>query len=223
MSDIQLHTTLLALPLFLGMSRSDIADVVSQTKFGFMRFGRSKTIISEGDVCDSIYILINGTISTTSRADDNSYSLTETIHAPTVIQPERIFGLTQRYSLTVVALSACNFIRLSKTEILRLSEQYEIFRLNLLNIISTQGQRIARLPWHPKPKDIHSKIIRFFISHCQRPVGTKSFNIKMETLATEIGESRLNVSRELNRMHDTGLIQITRGIIHIPAIEKLRN
>ena len=169
MPDIHLHTTLLALPLFLGMSRNDIAEVVAHTRFGVVKVGRNKTVVGEGDVCDSIYILTS-----------------------------------------------------SKSEILRLSEQYEIFRLNLLNIISTQGQRISRLPWHPIPKTIHAKIIRFFQSHCLHPVGSKTLNIKMETLAREIGESRLNVSRELNRMHEEGLIQITRGIIRIPAMEKLQ-
>ena len=222
MPDIHLHTTLLALPLFLGMSRNDIAEVVAHTRFGFVKVGRKKTVVGEGDVCDSIYILTSGQINIMSHADDYSYSFSEVIDSPTVIQPERIFGLTQRYSITVTAATACHLIKLSKSEILRLSEQYEIFRLNLLNIISTQGQRISRLPWHPIPKTIHAKIIRFFQSHCLHPVGSKTLNIKMETLAREIGESRLNVSRELNRMHEEGLIQITRGIIRIPAMEKLQ-
>lgn len=223
MSDIRLHTTLLELPLFLGMSRGDIADIVAHTKFGFAKFGRGKTVINEGDVCDSIYILISGEINVQNHADDYSYSVTESLEAPAIIQPERIFGLIQRYSISITANRACSFIRLQKAEVLRLSEQYEIFRLNLLNIISTQGQRISRLPWHPQPHDIHTKLIRFFFSRCQRPTGSKTFSIKMETLAHEISESRLNVSRELNRLHNEGLISITRGIIFIPALERLMN
>jgi hypothetical protein len=43
----------------------------------------------------------------------------------------------------------------------------------------------------------------------------------METLAHEISESRLNVSRELNRMHIEGMINIARGQITIPALEHL--
>jgi hypothetical protein len=54
-----------------------------------------------------------------------------------------------------------------------------------------------------------------------RPAGEKTLNIKMETLATLIAESRLNVSRELNAMQQEGLISITRGIIRVPALEKL--
>ena len=135
MPDIHLHTTLLALPLFLGMSRNDIAEVVAHTRFGFVKVGRNKTVVGEGDVCDSIYILTSGQINIMSHADDYSYSFSEVIDSPTVIQPERIFGLTQRYSITVTAATACHLIKLSKSEILRLSEQYEIFRLNLLNII----------------------------------------------------------------------------------------
>ena len=43
----------------------------------------------------------------------------------------------------------------------------------------------------------------------------------METFATLISESRLNVSRELNKMQEEGIIIITRGIIYIPSLEQL--
>jgi DNA-binding transcriptional regulator LsrR (DeoR family) len=54
-----------------------------------------------------------------------------------------------------------------------------------------------------------------------RPAGPKTIHIKMEDLARMIAESRLNLSRELNKMHDEGIIRITRGEIYIPALEKL--
>jgi predicted transcriptional regulator len=54
-----------------------------------------------------------------------------------------------------------------------------------------------------------------------RPAGEKTLYIKMETLASLIAESRLNVSRELKKMHHDGLIQLTRGMIHVPALEQL--
>ena len=45
--------------------------------------------------------------------------------------------------------------------------------------------------------------------------------ITMQTLASEIGESRLNVSRELHRLEKENLIQLTRERICIPHLENL--
>ena len=209
------------LPLFQGMSSNDMTSVAGKTKFAFHRVAKGKKVVSEGDPCQNLFFLLDGSMQVTSRADDNSYSMVEEMSAPDVIQPERIFGLTQRYSKTFTALTECRLIGISKAEVLRLSEEHMIFQLNLLNIISTQSQRITHQPWRVRPQGIRNKIIRFVETHSMRPAGEKTLYIKMETLATLIAESRLNVSKELNAMHQEGLINITRGIIHIPALEKL--
>lgn len=218
---MQIFEKLLMLPLFQGMSSSEITSVAGKTKFAFHRVAKGKKVVSEGDPCQNLLFLLEGSLQVTSRADDNSYSVVEELAAPDVIQPERIFGLTQRYSKTFVALTECRLISISKAEMLRLSEEHMIFQLNLLNIISTQSQRITHQPWRVRPQGIRNKIIRFVETHSMRPAGEKTLYIKMETLATLIAESRLNVSKELNAMHQEGLINITRGIIHIPALEKL--
>ena len=209
------------LPLFQGMSSTDLTSVAGKTKFAFHRVAKGKKVVSEGDQCQNLFFLLEGSLQVTSWADDNSYSMVEEMIAPDVIQPERIFGLTQRYTKTFTALTECRLIGISKAEVLRLSEEHMIFQLNLLNIISTQSQRITHQPWRVRPQGIRNKIIRFVETHSMRPAGEKTLYIKMETLATLIAESRLNVSKELNAMHQEGLINITRGIIHIPALEKL--
>ena len=43
----------------------------------------------------------------------------------------------------------------------------------------------------------------------------------MEDFARLIAESRLNLSRELNKMNNEGIILLTRGEIHIPALESI--
>ena len=218
---MQIFEKLLMLPLFQGMSSTDLTSVAGKTKFAFHRVAKGKKVVSEGDQCQNLFFLLEGSLQVTSWADDNSYSMVEEMIAPDVIQPERIFGLTQRYSKTFTALTECRLIGISKAEVLRLSEEHMIFQLNLLNIISTQSQRITHQPWRVRPQGIRNKIIRFVETHSMRPAGEKTLYIKMETLATLIAESRLNVSKELNAMHQEGLINITRGIIHIPALEKL--
>ncbi|MBR1462936.1 MAG: Crp/Fnr family transcriptional regulator [Prevotella sp.] len=212
---------LLELPLFQGMSRNDLNDVVAQTRFGFNRLPKGNTVVSDGEACNRLIFLTEGTLSVESRADDGSYSLVEQLNAPNILQPERLFGLTQCFTKTFTTLSPCRFLILDKAEAVRLSDKHQIFRINLLNIISTQSQRIAHQPWRTLPTGIRQKVARFIEMHSMRPAGPKILHIKMQTLANEIAESRLNLSRELNRMHAEGLIILSRGEISVPALERL--
>ena len=221
MPNTTLQERLLELPLFQGMSKGDLAQVASTTKFVNIAVVKGKTVVDEGEACDRLLFLVKGTIHAPARADDNGYSITETFQAPEILQPERIFGLTQRYTRSFKAATDCNFISLSKMETLALADKYEIFRLNILNIICTRSQRLTRFPWRTQPKDIRHKIARFVETRCLRPAGEKMVHIKMERLAAEIGESRLNVSRELNGMAARNAISLRRGEIHIFALEKL--
>ena len=223
MSNARLHERLLELPLFQGMSRNDLEQIVASTKFRHLSYGKGKTVVNEGDVCDKIYFLLKGIVSATGYADDNGYSITEIMPAPEILQPERIFGLTQRYTRSFKTVTDCTFICLGKKETLELACNYEIFRLNMLNIICTRSQRLTRFPWRTQPKDIRHKIIRFIETRCLRPAGPKTLRIKMERLSDEINESRLNVSRELNAMNDEKIISLRRGEINISALEKLIN
>lgn len=218
---IEHHERLLELPLFQGMSRNDLEQVTATTKFRYITYARGKTLVTEGDTCDKLLFLIKGMTSATGHADDNGYSITETVSAPDILQPERIFGLTQRYTRTFRAITDCDLISLGKMEALALADKYEIFRLNLLNIICTQSQRLTRFPWRTQPSDIRHKIARFIETRCLRPAGGKTVRIKMERLAEEVNESRLNVSRTLNSMDAEGIISLKRGIIQVHALEKI--
>lgn len=221
MPNTKLHERLLELPLFQGMSKNDLEEVVASTKFNNLSYSKGKIVVNENDVCDKLFFLVKGSIYAIGNADDRGYSITETFSAPEILQPERIFGLTQRYTRTFKTKTDCTFISLGKMDTLGLADKYEIFRLNMLNIICTKSQRLTRFPWRTQPKDIRHKIARFIETRCLRPAGEKIIHIKMERLSDEISESRLNVSRELNAMDAEGIISLRRGEIYVSALEKM--
>lgn len=209
------------LPLFQGMSRTDITNALETFKPTRITCAKGRVIINEGDVCDSLYFVLDGSVNISTTADDHGYTLTEEITAPNIIQPENIFGLNQRFTCSVAAATNCELIGIGKHDVVMMSDKYEIFRLNLLNIICTRAQRRNRFPWRTKPNGVRQKIVRFIEFHSLRPAGTKALNITMERLAHEIGESRLNVSKELKRMKNENLISLHRCEITIPALEKI--
>ncbi|MBQ7422327.1 MAG: Crp/Fnr family transcriptional regulator [Prevotella sp.] len=221
MPTLQLYDKLLQLPLFQGMGQFDLSAIVGQTKFGFMKTEKGKTVVRADEICDQLLFLLNGQLQVESLADDHSYTFIEEIAAPAVLQPEHIFGLTQRYSKTFKAIDTCNFLTLRKDEVLRLSDEYLIFRINLLGYISTLAQKLAREPWRKQSPSARNRMIRFFFQHSMRPAGKKTIRIRMVDLANEINDSRLNVSRALNDMQAEGLVKLGRGEILIPQLERL--
>ena len=220
-SDQLIYERLLRLPLFQGMSQEGLTALVGHTKLEFVRHESGVLIYSEGSPCDAMTFLMRGRMTILSHADDHSYHVEESMTAPALLPPEYLFGLSQRYPHTYLAASACDLLVLSKPEALRLLEGNSIFRTNLLNIISTRTQRLARRPWHPHPQTLRHKICRFLSERCHHPAGEKMFHLKMQQIATAIGESRLNVSRELHQMEQDNLLVLNRGSIHVMAMEKL--
>jgi DNA-binding transcriptional ArsR family regulator len=221
MAVLQLYSSLQQLPLFQGMSSSDLTNVIAHTKFGFIKVAKDKMAIKEGEICTNLVFLLNGTLKVESVSDDHSYKITEILDAPSILQPERLFGLNQRYTRTFIAETDVNFMMLDKSEAMKLTNDFIIFKLNLLNILSTQTQKITHISFRKCPADIRQRIIRFIEDRCMRPAGEKEILIHMESLAEEINESRLNVSKVLNSLNDEKLIELHRGGIFIPALEKL--
>jgi CRP-like cAMP-binding protein len=221
MATLQIYEKLILFPLFQGMSRDDLEQVAGHTRFGFSKFAPGATIVAEGDDCRQLYFLVSGTLRVETMSDDRGYTVVEQLEAPVILQPEVVFGYTQRYSHTYIAQTDASFITVGKDEVLRLSEDFLVFRLNLLNMFATQTQKSSRLLWQHVPTSLEDRIVRFFAQHCIYPAGPKVFYILMNRLAEELNDSRLNVSRALNALQRDEKIVLRRGRVEIPLMERL--
>ena len=219
---LQLYDKLVELPLFIGISTDELSDIVGQTKFGFHKLAVDRPLVSTDDKCTQLFFLMSGTLRVVSYADNYRYRIEEELSAPAVIQPEHLFGLQQRYTKDFIAHTDCSLLSLDKAEVLRLLDSYLIFRLNLLNSISMQAQRMSRIPWRQQSSDIRQQFVNFLRLRCLTQAGCKVLRIRMEELAKELHQSRLNVSRMLNALQNEGLLTMSRGIIIVPQLETLR-
>ena len=221
MPKFQLYDSLLQFPLFQGMSLNDFTQVISHTKLGFHKFRTGATIAKIDTPCERLCFALSGTIDIITPSSNYGYTFIEPVATPVTFQLDRIFGLSQRYSHTYRAHSDCSVITLDKSEIYHLFDTFVIFRINFINALATQIQKQAQMLWRKKSPDTHARIIEFLKSHCRIPAGEKHVSITMTRLADEINDSRLNVSQALNHMQADGLVTLSRGRIHVPAMEKL--
>ena len=220
MAEIQLYHKLQEFPLFLGMMQKDITELVAHTRFGFIKEEANKTIVEADSPCDSIIMLVNGQIESITASADKSFTVEEVFNSPFTLQPENIFGMTQRYTSSFRTSTKCHFISISKKELCVLIDKFDTIKFNYLNMLAATLQKKQRATWLPNGTDNRSHIIHFLTSHCLRPSGHKTYHILMNRLAEEGNTSRLEVSRELNKMQDEGLLSLARGRITIPFLER---
>lgn len=215
------YDTLLRFPFFQGMNETELAEIATKTKFDFINVSPKQYIISKGTTCNQLLLLSDGEVLVSQKDANGTCLLKERICQPLAIQPERLFGLNQNYTLTVQALSKCSLLALNKQEVLKLLSHYMLFQFNMLNFLSTSAQRYRQLLWNTKPQGVQYKIILFILNRCLTTNGYKDIKIRLYDLASEISESRLNVSKALHEMQGKGLLQMKRLHILVDDLEKL--
>lgn len=213
--------TLLQLPLFQGLAQEDFTNILAKVKLHFVRHKKGEVLAREGEPCDRLIFVLQGTVSATTPAADRIYLFTEQCEAPYLIEPYSMFGMNTTYVSTYTAVDETRTISISKSFVLDELINYEIFRLNFTNIICNRAQTLQRRLWCVNGGNLQDRIVRFITSRAERPAGLKSLKIKMEDLARIVNDTRLNVSKVLNALQDNDLIELHRGEIVVHRLEDL--
>lgn len=214
--------TLLQLPLFQGMTKEDFTKILEKTKFEFKKQKVGEIILHSGSAGDKLLFILKGEVAIATTSVNKSYILTEHVCAPFLIEPQALFGMNPNYVSTYTATTETHTIAINKSAVIQQLFNYEIFRLNYQNTICNRAQQLQQRLWNNAASNQLEKRIAHFIGmHCEQPFGKKNIKVKMEDLASLLNESRPAISRALNQMQQQGLIELYRGSIFIPAIEKL--
>ncbi len=216
-----MYDTLLQLPLFQGLCKEDFTTILEKVRFHFQNYKENEIIVKQGAPCSQLIFLLDGTLLAQTTASHQEYQLSEVYNQPTIIEPYSLFGMEPCYTATYQAQTTAKVLTIDKSYVYTQLNNYEIFRLNYLNILSNRIQTAHQKLWNNRMGSIEEKFIHFLLMRCQRPEGEKRLQITMEDLARTINETRINVSRMLNNWQQQELIQLKRKEIFIPALENL--
>ena len=216
-----MYDNLLLLPLFQGLSKNDMTTIIEKVKLHFLSFREGETIIRQGDTCNQLCFLLNGEIKVQTKDTNHDFSLSEILKEPVIIEPQSLFGMQPNYTATYRAATPVSVLTIDKHFIFSELNNYEIFRLNFLNILSNQNQIAYQKLWHTHSGTLSEKFMNFIGIRCQKKTGEKVLHTTMEDLASLIDETRINLSRLLNHLQTKGLVRLKRKEIHLPQFEKL--
>lgn len=216
-----MYENILCLPYFQGMSRDEITAILDKVTLDFRKYRNEEEIFHRGEKCERFAILTAGQITSIAEAEDKSYSIAEELYAPLAIEPHSLFGYDTKYQHNYISKGESTMLLIDKQYLFSDFSRHNIFCINLLNLISHKAQKLEKTIWEYNPTGIKGRIAHFIATRCSTPNGCKRVNIKMESLAHSLSETRLNISKALNELHDEGYIELHRKEIIVPSLKKL--
>ena len=191
--EMTMYDTLLQLPLFQGLAKNDFTSILDKVKIHFLKRKAGDTVALGGEDCRELVFLLNGSLVSKTSDRDELYTFYEAINAPFLIEPYSLFGWSTKYVSTYTALTACNLVTIEKAYLLSELNNYEIIRLNYLNILSNRAQNLHDRLWTNLPESLHDRIVEFILLHSYVPGGEKRLKIKMDDLAKLLSSTRIRV------------------------------
>ena len=216
-----MYDMLMHLPLFQGMSRSELFEVIEQAVFHFRKVGDGRVVVEQGERGHQLIFLMSGELVSETCVPDAHLTFSETFTPYMAIEPHSLFGKQPAYKATYRAKGEVSLLSIDKRYVHTLLGAYEVFRINLINMLSSKIENQHKQLWSIGEQELEGRVARLIRSLCTIPQGPKVLNIKMEDLARLLDDTRLNVSRVLNKWHAEGLITMRRKEFVVHDIARL--
>ena len=222
MQDLSTRYALLTrLPLLQGISSTELLNWEDALRLDLDEFPASRLpLIQQGDNCTQLLYLVEGELLREHRSADGNFAIRSILRAPAVIEVDRLFGLNPTYEYTYWAKTEIRMLGIRKSLINSHLMKSEVFRLNLLNTLSAIAQKRAAALRPRQLGSVEERLKHFVQTLFPDCEGEVEISIKMKDLARFTGDSRLIVSRLLNRLDEAGSIRLGRERFAIKDIRQ---
>ncbi|MGM9804508.1 MAG: Crp/Fnr family transcriptional regulator [Muribaculaceae bacterium] len=215
--------TLMALPLFQGISRLKLSELVEKVPFHFSKYRDGNPIVKAGDKCNSMLFLVSGQVRIDIPCQNKRIHFIETVTAPNVIGPEYMFGKTTAYPFNVFSHGVCGTLQITKADYVNMLQTDKVFLFNILNMLSRSNQTsTASILSHTKGS-ICERIAQM-VSILAHPDATDlRISFRQKDFSSMLGSQRTSFINALEHMKADGLIDYSLNEIVIKDRNKLLN
>ncbi|MBD5170592.1 MAG: Crp/Fnr family transcriptional regulator [Bacteroidales bacterium] len=210
-----MYDTLLGLPLFRGVSRDRISQVVGMTKFHFLKYLEGGEFIREREQCTHLTFMLSGAARVTVANDDRRFSVSQTLTAPNVLAPDCLFGLETYYPCSAVALEPTSILKIDKSDWLKILNSDEIFMLNYLNYLSMNAQKAVHGVLALTSGNLEERIAFWIIALTQPTATDIELQCRQRDLCSVFGVQRSTFTSTLESMKSRHLIDFGPASIKI--------
>lgn len=220
--EISMFERMQSLPLLQGLTMQEFSDLIMNLKLDFQQWEEGDLIVGQGDRCNNLIYVIDGTFESELHDETTALILSEVYtSAPHLIEPYNLFGVKRSYERSYVFKSSGSTFSISREFFMQRMLHNNIVRSNYINFLCNNLRKANTLRMAVPQDSIEKKIKSVIASFCLFSKGEKNVRVKMSDLADLVDETRLNVSSVLNKWDDQGLIELRRYGFRIIDFDRL--
>lgn len=136
-----MYELIMDLPLFKGVSKTQISQFLEKTHVGFRTFEAGETIVQAGEGVSNLMFLISGEAVTTMQLQHYDLAVKDFAGPGKVFGGDRLYGISTEYPFQITATQRSSIMEFSKPQYQNLLLSDPIYLLNFLNFISRRAQR----------------------------------------------------------------------------------
>lgn len=209
--------------LFAGLPVAEIESLISGIHYQVKQFNTDEVVTHHGDACNSLLIVLQGSVRGEMMDASGRVLKIEDIGAPRPLAVAFLFGQNNRYPVTISANETVRILALPKDSVIKLMQTNERFLINFMNAVSNRAQFISdRLKFHSF-RSLKGKIADYLIEADKNKTDVVFLTQTHEELADLFGVARPSLSRALRELHHEGLIKAEGKRIEIVNRSGLRN
>jgi len=190
--------------------REDNELFPSDLKYTIKNYPKNEVVFRQGDVCDALYILIEGSVKTEMITESGNLLGIEMINAPRPLAPAFLFSDNNRFPVDVTSLEAVEILRIPKDEVMRLMTTQPDFMKQFLTHNANRTQFLTNRLQLLSIKTIKGKLAHFLLENSTGEGKPFVINRNQTELADFFGVARPSLARSLSEMVQEGLITINK-------------
>ncbi len=212
-------------PEWKQFSDPDDADNLfpDDLKYSIKSYEKLDYLFRQGDVCDALYILMNGSVKTEMITENGNLLGIEIITAPRPLAPAFLFSDNNHFPVDVIGLENVEILRIPKDEVIRLMTINPDFMQQFLTHNANRTQFLTNRLQLLSIKTIKGKIAHFILEQIKLQGNPFIINRNQTELAEFFGVARPSLARSLSEMIDAGIIEVNRKEYKVLDNKKLRD
>lgn len=216
-----MYEKLMELPLFQGVSRDKLSELIEKTPFHFVKYDKGQQVISAGDVCTHIRFIISGDIRVDLSSANKKVMVSETLYGPDVIGVDYLFGRNTYYPFNATALTDCGVLQILKADFVNILMSDKVFLFNILNILSRNSQKGTFGIKALSTGSIAERLAFIITSLTQRGSKDIKMTYKQKDLCSVLGVQRSSLINALDKLENEGIINYTLTEIEVVSRDAL--
>ena len=213
---------LFSCPICRNIPVDERENFLNELKIKTKNFKKGEWIAKQGDVVNSLYILLKGSVKAETTSEAGTVLNIEIIHAPSPLAPAFLFAEKNRFPVDVVALEDVEIILISKESIIKQLANNETFLRGFMAFNSSRVHFLSERLKFLSTKTIKGKLAQYILARTDNMRFTMEMN--QTTLAEYFGVTRPSLSRSVAEMIDEEIISLkgkNGKILNLLKLKKL--